>query len=235
MKIIPAIDIMEGSVVRIVRGDPANKQVYGNSPVETAKRWEKSGADMLHVVDLDATLRTGHNNLEIISQIIDAVKIPVQIGGGIRSISAINEMFSKNVAKVVIGTMAFTEPQSIKQLSKKKIEKIVISIDQINGMVMIDGWRKPSGSGIGDSINGFMALGIREFLLTSIDRDGTLDGPDISALSFASSFGTKIIASGGISTIEDIIRVRNVGCSSVILGKSLYEGLVSLEKIKAIL
>ena len=235
MKVIPSIDLMNGNVVRLVRGDPANKVVYSDNPIETARKWEAAGADMLHVVDLNATLRTGINNNEIVFKIIDSVKIPVQVAGGIRSINAINEMFNKNAAKVVLGTIAYKEPDSIRQIAKKKVEKLVISIDQNNGRVMIDGWREASSYGIIDAINLFMAMGIREFLLTSIDRDGTLNGPDVMTLSLASSFANSlIIASGGISSLEDIIRVRSAGCYSVILGKAVYEGKISIERIKTI-
>lgn len=235
MKVIPSIDLMNGNVVRLVRGDPANKVVYSDNPIETARKWEAAGADMLHVVDLDATLRTGINNNEIVFKIIDSVKIPVQVAGGIRSINAINEMLNKNAAKVVLGTIAYKEPDSIRQIAKKKVEKLVISIDQNNGRVMIDGWREASSYGIVDAINLFMSMGIRDFLLTSIDRDGTLNGPDVTTLSLASSFANSlIIASGGISSLEDIIRVRSAGCYSVILGKAVYEGKISIERVKAI-
>lgn len=235
MKVIPSIDLMNGNVVRLVRGDPANKVVYSDNPIETARKWEAAGADMLHVVDLNAALRTGINNNEIVFKIIDSVKIPVQVAGGIRSINAINEMLNKNAAKVVLGTIAYKEPDSIRQIAKKKIEKLVISIDQNNGRVMIDGWREASSYGIVDAINLFMSMGIREFLLTSIDRDGTLNGPDVTTLSLASSFANSlIIASGGISSLEDIIRVRSAGCCSVILGKAVYEGKISIGRVKAI-
>lgn len=235
MKVIPSIDLMNGNVVRLVRGDPANKVVYSDNPIETARKWEAAGADMLHVVDLNAALRTGINNNEIVFKIIDSVKIPVQVAGGIRSINAINEMLNKNAAKVVLGTIAYKEPDSIRQIAKKKVEKLVISIDQNNGRVMIDGWREASSYGIIDAINLFMSMGIRDFLLTSIDRDGTLNGPDVTTLSLASSFANSlIIASGGISSLEDIIRVRSAGCCSVILGKAVYEGKISIGRVKAI-
>lgn len=235
MKVIPAIDIMCGSVVRLIKGNPANKIVYSNNAIETAMKWKAAGADMLHVVDLDATLRTGKNNIEIITKLIKDVNIPVQVAGGIRSIEAVNEMFRKNAARVVLGTMAYKEPNSIGYLAKKKAEKIIISIDQNNGRVMIDGWKESSGSGVDDALKLFLAMGIKEFLLTSIDKDGTLAGPDIVTLSHACSFsGVKIIASGGISSLEDIIRVRSAGCTSVILGKAIYDGKVSMEKVRVI-
>jgi phosphoribosylformimino-5-aminoimidazole carboxamide ribotide isomerase len=235
MKVIPAIDIMCGSVVRLIRGNPANKIVYSNNAIEMAMKWKAAGADMLHVVDLDATLRTGVNNIEIITKLINDVNIPVEVAGGIRSIDAVNEMFSRNAAKVVLGTMAYKEPSSIRWLARKKAGKIIISIDQYNGRVMIDGWKESSGSGVDDALKLFLGMGIKEFLLTSIDKDGTLAGPDIATLSHACSFpGAKIIASGGISSLEDTIRVRNAGCTSVILGKALYDDKVSVEKVRVI-
>jgi len=235
MRVIPAVDIMDGNVVRLVKGNPADKVIYGNNPVETAKKWEKAGADMLHVVDLDATLRTGRNNTEIVSRIIEAVGIPVQVAGGIRSIPDVKEMFRKNAAKVVLGTMAYKNPDSVRQLAKKNQNKIVVSLDQNNGMVMVDGWRETTGSGVIDSIIFFMNFGIKEFLLTSVDRDGMLNGPDIPTLSSAVGFiSANVIASGGISSIEDAIKVRSIGCSAVILGKALYEGKLSVERVKAI-
>ena len=235
MKVIPAIDIMCGSVVRLIRGNPANKIVYSNDAIEMAIKWEAAGADMLHVVDLDATLSTGVNNIEIITKLINDVNIPVEVAGGIRSIDAVNEMFSRNAAKVVLGTMAYKEPSSIRWLARKKADKIIISIDQYNGRIMIDGWKESSGSGVDEALKLFLGMGIKEFLLTSIDKDGTLAGPDIVTLSHACSFpGAKIIASGGISSLEDTIRVRTAGCSSVILGKALYDGKVSVEKVRVV-
>jgi phosphoribosylformimino-5-aminoimidazole carboxamide ribotide isomerase len=235
MRIIPAIDIMDGNVVRLRKGNPDDKVTYSNNPIDIAKKWEISGADILHVVDLDAALSTNKNNIEIISKLIDAVNIPVQVAGGIRSIEAINEMFSKNAAKVVLGTMAYKEPDSIRHIAKRKGEKIIVSIDQNDGKIMINGWREIAGPRIDEAINLFMSMGIREFLVTSVDRDGMLTGPDILTLSYATSFqGVRIIASGGISSIEDVIRVRSIGCSSVILGKSLYDNNLSIEKVKAL-
>ena len=235
MNIIPAIDILEGQVVRLVKGELQNKIVYSDNPIEIAEKLETQGAEIIHVVDLDATLTTGwnnnQNNTEIILKIIDTIKIPVQVAGGIRSIDAINKMFEKKAEKIVIGTLAYKNPQVLQQLSKDKVEKIVISIDQNKGIVMIDGWRQPSGFKIIEAIKFFMAKGIKEFLLTTVDRDGTFNGPDLDTLSYASNVtGAKIIASGGISSIEDIIRVKNIGCSAVILGKSIYDGKIDVKK-----
>jgi phosphoribosylformimino-5-aminoimidazole carboxamide ribotide isomerase len=140
MKVIAAVDIMEGRVVRLVKGNPANKIEYSNDPVETAKKWELVGADMLHVVDLDAAFSAG-NNSELIARISDAVRIPLQVAGGIRSIEKAEEMLAI-ATRVVIGTMAYREPEVIRKIVKKNPDKIAISVDQMDGMVMVKGWKE---------------------------------------------------------------------------------------------
>ena len=231
MKVIAAVDIMGGSVVRLVKGNPANKVEYSNDPVETAKKWETVGADMLHVVDLDAAFSTG-NNSELIAKISEAVRIPLQIGGGVRSLEKAEEMLSM-ASRVVIGTMAYREPEVIRKLVKKNAGRVAISVDQIDGMVMVKGWKESTGTSVAEAISQFLAIGVDEFLLTSIDRDGTLQGPDIKTLADA-AMTARIIASGGISSIEDVIRIRSAGCSSVIIGKAMYDGKLSIEKVKAV-
>jgi phosphoribosylformimino-5-aminoimidazole carboxamide ribotide isomerase len=231
MRVIAAVDIMGGSVVRLVKGNPANKVEYSNDPVETARKWENVGADMLHVVDLDAAFSTGSNS-ELIAKISEAVRIPLQIAGGIRSLEKAEEVLSM-ASRVVIGTMAYREPEVIRKLVKKNAGRVAISVDQIDGMVMVKGWKESTGTRVADAISQFLAIGVDEFLLTSIDRDGTLQGPDIKTLADA-AVSARIIASGGISSIEDVIRIRSAGCSSVIIGKAMYDGKVSIEKVKAV-
>lgn len=231
MKVIAAVDIMDGSVVRLVKGDPANKIVYNSDPVETAKKWEVAGADMLHIVDLDAAFANG-SNVELTAKIAGAVKIPVQVAGGIRSPEKAEEMLSK-ASRVVLGTMAYSEPESVRKLAKKNPGRIVISIDQAGGKVMVKGWKESTGTIVADAISQFASMGIDEFLLTSIERDGTLQGPDVRTLADAAA-SARIIASGGIASVQDIVKVRSAGCSSVILGKAMYEGKVKIEKVKAL-
>lgn len=251
MQVIAAIDIMAGSVVRLVKGDPASKVVYSSDPAETAKKWEAQGADMLHVVDLDAALGKGSgssssgdsgsgNNAEIVARIISSVKIPVQAAGGIRSQEAAEKMLgsgegNSNAARVVLGTVAYSDPDVARKLARKYPGRIVISIDQsADGRVMVKGWQESTGMKVADAIAQFRSMGIEEFLLTSIERDGTLQGPDVAALAEAAATGASIIASGGISSIEDVIRVKSAGCSSVILGKAMYDGRISVSRAKAV-
>ena len=231
MKVIAAVDIMSGSVVRLVRGNPNDKVEYSNDPVETARKWESVGADMLHIVDLDAAFSTGSNS-ELIAKISQTVRIPLQIAGGIRSLEKAEEMLSV-ASRVVIGTMAYREPEVIRKLVKNNADRVTISVDQMDGMVMVKGWKESTGTTVADAISQFLAVGVDEFLLTSIDRDGTLQGPDIKTLADA-AVSARIIASGGISSIEDVIKVRSAGCSSVIIGKAMYDGKVSIQKVKAV-
>lgn len=231
MKVIAAVDIMGGSVVRLVKGDPANKTVYSNDPVETARKWEAAGADMLHIVDLDAAFGNG-SNAEHVAKIAEAVKVPVQVAGGIRSLEKAEEMLG-NASRVVLGTMAYSEPEAVKKLAKKNPGRVVISIDQTGGKVMVKGWQESTGTQVADAISQFSAMGVDEFLLTSIERDGTLQGPDVTTLAEAAK-SARIIASGGIASLEDIVKVRSAGCSSVILGKAMYVGKVSIERVKAL-
>jgi phosphoribosylformimino-5-aminoimidazole carboxamide ribotide isomerase len=235
MKILAAIDIMNGDVVRLTKGDQSTKKVYSNDPVQVAKKWANDGADMLHIVDLDAAFGNESSNLSIISEILDSVNIPIQIGGGIRNTGIFEKIIEMGFSKIVVGTMAYRNVNELRELSKNYGDKIVISLDEINGKVMIEGWKYSSDYKIEDALNKFNKLGISNFLLTSIIKDGTLSGPDIVTLnSINTDRKSKIIASGGISSLVDVLRVRSIGCDSVILGKALYEERLDIKKVKAI-
>jgi phosphoribosylformimino-5-aminoimidazole carboxamide ribotide isomerase len=235
MKVLAAIDIMNGEVVRLTKGDQSTKKVYSKDPVQVAKKWEKDGADMLHIVDLDAAFGSATNNLPIISDILHAVNIRVQIGGGIRDTDTFERIAKMGFSRIVVGTMAYRNEDELRSLSKNYSDKIVISLDEINGKVMIEGWKSSSDYTIDDAISKFNKFGIYNFLLTSIIKDGTLSGPDIVTLnSINSDRKSKIIASGGISNLLDVLRVRAIGCDSVILGKALYEERLEIKKVKAV-
>lgn len=235
MKVIAAIDIMNGEVVRLTKGDQATKKVYSKDPVEIAKKWEKDGADMLHIVDLDAAFGSATNNLSIISEILHAVNIRVQIGGGIRDTDTFERIVKMGFSRIVVGTMAYRNVNELRLLCKNYSDKIVVSLDEIDGKVMIEGWKSSSDYRIDDAISKFNKFGITNFLLTSIIKDGTLLGPDIVTLnSINTDRKSKIIASGGISNLLDVLRVRSIGCDSVILGKALYEKRLEIKKVKAL-
>ncbi len=235
MKVLAAIDIMNGEVVRLTKGDQSTKKVYSKDPVQVAKKWEKDGADMLHIVDLDAAFGSATNNLSIISDILHAVNIRVQIGGGIRDTDTFERIAKMGFSRIVVGTMAYRNENELRSLCKNYSDKIVISLDEINGKVMIEGWKSSSDYTVDDAITKFNKFGIYNFLLTSIIKDGTLSGPDIVTLnSINTDRKSKIIASGGISNLLDVLRIRAIGCDSVILGKALYEERLEIKKVKAV-
>lgn len=238
MKSIAAIDLIDGQVVRLINGKLENKIIYSNDPVEIAKRWEADGVDSLHLVDLDLALNTGKNNTELILKIVDTVKIPIQIAGGIRSINTINKLLEKNkLLKVVIGTMAFKNPEIIKKITKKRLCHVILAVDHNKENVMISGWKEFSGMKLFDAVELYQKIGINNFLLTNIDKDGTLEGPDIETIvRISKKFkDIKIISSGGISNILDIIKLRNTKCYAVILGKALYDNKISINQVQKVI
>ena len=234
MKIIPAIDIMEGKVVRLYKGDPTKKTIYSDNPLEIAKQWESAGADMIHLVDLDATLGMG-SNFDILRKIVEAVKIPVQIAGGLRSEKTIGEALE--VAKrVVIGTLAFKNKITLENiLAKYGTERLVISVDHNDGLIVVNGWQETTKISLIDAVNDFKKMGFSEYLSTSIVRDGTLHGPDLEPIKKINEIdGVNLIVSGGISNIEDVIKVKEMNPFGVILGKALYENQITIEEAKGI-
>jgi len=234
MKIIPAIDLMDGKVVRLYKGDPKQKTVYSDNPIEIAKKWEANGADMLHIVDLDATLGIG-SNLSIIKKILEEVSIPVEVAGGLRDESLILDVV-KISNRVVIGTLAFKDKELVKKLLLSLgSEKIVISVDHKDGEIVTHGWQQGTGIKLIDSIKEFLAMGFTEFLMTNVSRDGTLEGPDLEFLEQACQLdNANVIASGGISNVDDIRDVKEKNAFGVILGKALYENKISIEEAKKI-
>jgi phosphoribosylformimino-5-aminoimidazole carboxamide ribotide isomerase len=232
MKVIPAIDLMGGQVVRLYKGDKNQKTIYSEDPVSVAKQWEQDGADMLHLVDLDATLGIG-SNIEVITKILSEVKIPVEVAGGLRDESIILDV-AKLCHRVVIGTLAFKNKEILKKiLESLGPEKIVISVDHRDGEIVIHGWQDGTGLKLIESIKDFLNMGFTEFLLTNVNRDGTLEGPDTEFLQLATSFERiNVIASGGISKPSDVSLVKEKNAFGVILGKALYENKISISEAK---
>jgi len=234
MKIIPAIDLMNGQVVRLYKGDPKQKIIYSDDPVEIAKKWEANGADMLHIVDLDATLGIG-SNLGMIKKILKEISIPVEVAGGLRNESLVLDVI-KISNRIVLGTLAFKDKKLLKKLLLSLgPEKIVISVDHMDGEIVIHGWQDKTGIKLIDAIKEFLEMGFTEFLLTNVSKDGTMEGPDLEFLEQACNLEkTNVIASGGISNIEDVSNVKKKNAFGVILGKALYENRISIEETKKI-
>jgi phosphoribosylformimino-5-aminoimidazole carboxamide ribotide isomerase len=234
MRIIPAIDLMEGKVVRLYKGDPDKKTIYSDNPLEIAKKWESAGADMIHLVDLDATLGSG-SNFDLLKNIAKSVKIPVQVAGGLRNEEIIEEAL-KFATRVVIGTLAFKDHNTaLKLVQRYGSEKLVISVDHNDGLIVINGWQETTKTPLIEAVKHFKQLGFSEYLSTSIVRDGTLQGPDLEPLKRINKIdGINLIVSGGISNIDDVIKVKELDPFGVILGKALYENQVTIEEAKGI-
>ncbi len=232
MKIIPAIDLMEGKVVRLYKGDPSKKTIYSDDSLDIAKKWQSAGADMLHLVDLDATLGRG-SNFELLENIAKSVSIPVQVAGGLRN-EKIIESALEFAQRIVIGTLAFKEKIILDKLLRTYgSERIVISVDHNDGLIVVNGWQQTTDISLIDSVNEFVKMGFTEFLSTNVNRDGTLQGPDLEWMQQINNIKTaNVIASGGISNIEDVAKVKETNPFGVILGKALYENKISIEEAK---
>ena len=232
MKIIPAIDLMEGKVVRLYKGDPSKKTIYSDDSLDIAKKWQSAGADMLHLVDLDATLGRG-SNFELLENIAKSVSIPVQVAGGLRN-EKIIESALEFAQRIVIGTLAFKEKTILdKLLTTYGSERIVISVDHNDGLIVVNGWQQTTDISLIDAVNEFVKMGFTEFLSTNVNRDGTLQGPDLEWMKQINNIKTaNVIASGGISNIEDVTKVKETNPFGVILGKALYENKISIQEAK---
>jgi phosphoribosylformimino-5-aminoimidazole carboxamide ribotide isomerase len=232
MKVFPAVDIMGGKVVRLFRGRPETAKAYTSlgDPVAVAKEWEDEGAHGLHVVDLDAALCRGDNSAKIF-EIVKAVKIPVHVGGGIRSKEKAEKFLSIGVDKIMIGTLAFKRPKILARLVEKFGDRIIVALDYgENGKVMIDGWRKNVQLDVENAIQRFLKLKIKTFLLTSVSRDGTFKGVSVDIVKKACAYeGVNVIAAGGVGSLKDLMLLKNVGVYGVVIGKALYEGVFSLK------
>jgi phosphoribosylformimino-5-aminoimidazole carboxamide ribotide isomerase len=232
LQLIPAIDLMNGKIVRLIRGDPKTAKVYDQfgGPVETAKKWRAEGATKLHIIDLDAAFGTG-DNLSVIAEIAESVELPIQVGGGIRTIETAQKLLTMGINQVILGALAFSNPKAITQIQQKfGTETVIVALDNRNGKIMVEGWKTPT-SGIKRALEKFTALEVKMFLVTSITKDGTLSGPDLKTLSEVRQYpNVEIIAAGGIGSLNDLVALKRVGVEGVVIGKALYEGRFTLKE-----
>lgn len=231
MRIYPAIDIKDGNCVRLLQGKFSDLTVYGDNPSEMAKKWESLGGEYIHVVDLDGALKGHGVNAEKISEICKSVNVPVQTGGGIRTMADIEAKLNCGISRVIIGTKAVSNPEFIKEAVEKYGDKIVIGIDAKDGMVAVEGWEKTSDFTAVEFAKKMVLLGVKTIVYTDIATDGTLAGPNVHAMrEMASSVDADIIASGGIGNIEHILSLKDTGVEGVIVGRALYTNNVDLEE-----
>lgn len=235
MRIYPAIDIRGGKCVRLRQGVYADMTVYNENPIEVALGFKESGAEYIHVVDLDGALEGYSVNAEVISEIAKETRLPVQTGGGIRSLENIETKLNAGVSRVIIGTKAVKEPEFIKlAIERFGSDSIVAGLDGRNGKAAVAGWEKDSDVEIIELANLFKSFGLKTVVYTDISRDGMLSGPDYDYTTrLVKETGLDIIASGGISSEEDIDRISEKGVEGVITGKAIYEGKIDLRRVIA--
>ena len=235
MLVIPAIDLKNGRCVRLMQGRRSEVTVYNEDPVAVAKEFAAAGAEMIHVVDLDGAFREVESpNRSVVKRIIDAVNVPVEFGGGIRSLEDVQELCDLGVARVVLGTVAAESPSQVKDFVSRFGSKICVGIDARNGRVMTRGWEASTPLMAVDLARSVAECGVQRIVYTDIARDGMLTGPNVEqTLTVARAANVRVTASGGISSLDDIKRLRDVGdvrIDSVIVGKALYEGKFKLEE-----
>lgn len=232
MKVIPAVDLMGGRVVRLVRGREENVLNFKSlqDPIAAAERWVGEGADLLHVVDLDAALGRG-SNTELVLRIANAVTVDVQAGGGIRTVRKASELLDRGVWRVVVGTMAFRDRDAVRRLLESYgPERVAVAVDHSRGVVRLRGWTEETGMTVGEAVEELSGYGVEYFLVTDVDRDGTLLGVNLDVLREVVRMGVKVMAAGGVSTLDDIRRLGRVGVWGVIVGRALYEGRFTLSE-----
>lgn len=232
-EIIPAVDILNGKCVRLKQGKYDKETVFYENPVDAALHWEKLGATRLHIVDLDGAKTGTPKNFSIIEKIQDAVKVPLQVGGGYRKMEDIESLISIGVKRVVLGTSAIFNPNLIANVCEKFGEYIVVAVDAKDGKVMANGWTNVSQKSAIALAQEAVSMGVKRFIFTDIGRDGMMKGPNLDAVSkFASSISVPVIASGGVSNKEDIAKLKEIqnveGC---IIGQALYTGKIKLEEV----
>lgn len=229
MIILPAIDIQRGQCVRLYQGDFERVTVYDADPVQVALRWQTFGASWLHVVDLDGAVAGHPVNLETIAQIRAATSLRIEMGGGIRSLLHIQQALDLGIDRVILGTVALTDRALLEEALASWGEHIVVGLDARNGLVAISGWRETTQVQATALAAELHAVGVKRFIYTDIARDGALQGPNLNALrEMQQAVPCSLIASGGISSLEDLRSLAALGIEGTIVGKALYTGDVNL-------
>lgn len=230
MEIIPAVDIRKGRCVRLYQGDFARETVFSDDPVAVAGRWEEQGAERLHLVDLDGARSGEPMNAAIIERVIKNVTIPCQVGGGIRNNDTVNRYIQAGAERVVLGTAAVSDQWLVRAACQAHPAKIVVAIDARGGKVATQGWLEMTGEKAETLMRKLVELGVPRFIYTDISRDGTLKGPNFSAIERAAkAVKEPVIASGGIAGVEHLQRLIDIGVEAAILGRAIYDGTLPLK------
>jgi len=237
MTIIPAIDIINGKCVRLTKGDYAQQKIYNDNPVEVAKQFVDAGIQRLHIVDLDGAKAGKIINLKVLENIAAATNMVIDFGGGVKNITDVGNIFNAGAAMVTIGSLAVKQPQLMEEwLMEFGADKFLIGADVLDEKIKISGWLEDGGINIFDFMGNMISLGATNIFCTDISKDGVMEGPSIELYKKIMEQHPEInlIASGGVSNIDDVIALKEMGCSGAIIGKAIYEGLISLEALVAL-
>ena len=230
MELFPAIDLIGGCAVRLVKGDYAQKTVYSENPAEVARSFAEAGAKYLHVVDLEGAKDGGTPNLETIQNIVENGNLLVEVGGGIRSEEVIKKYLDAGVFRVILGTAAVQNPVFLEEMVQKYGEKIAVGVDIKDGMVAIKGWTEVSAESCFDFCEKLQKIGVKTIISTDISKDGLLSGTNLELYKeLSEKFSVDIVASGGVTTLDDVKKLADMGMYGAILGKALYTGNIDLK------
>lgn len=231
IEIIPAIDILGGRCVRLLQGDYAQETVYSPDPVGTAMRWQSLGAPRLHVVDLDGAADGESVNFELIREIANSALIPVEVGGGIRSMDTVRKLLTAGVDRVILGTAAVENPELVREICARYADSVAVSIDARNGKVATRGWVNSTEVDALELARSMKKLGVKRFIYTDISRDGTLSEPNFAAIrDLISAINMPVIASGGVSSLSHLRLLKDIGVEGAIVGKAIYTGDLNLKR-----
>ena len=232
MQVIPSIDIRGGRCVRLYQGDYDRETVFSDDPLQMARRWQDEGGERLHVVDLDGAATGEPANLPIVGNILEALSIPVQVGGGIRSVDAVRSLIEAGADRVVLGTAAVRDPDMVQEICRDLgAERVIVAADARDGKVAVEGWREGTSVQASDLVADMEKLGVIRFLYTDISRDGAMTQPNFQAYrELVASTRGAVIASGGVSSIDHLRELAEIGVEGAILGSALYRGTLELSE-----
>lgn len=230
MRIYPAIDIIDGACVRLVRGDYDKVTTFSDDPCEVAVRWQNEGGEFIHIVDLDGARSGTMPNAELICKIANTLDVPIEVGGGIRNMDCVDGYLENGVERVIIGTSALNDPDFVKTAVEKYGDRIVVGIDAKDGMVAVNGWEEVSRTSAIELAKEMKSIGVKTIIYTDIATDGMLMGPNVDAMrEMAETVDIDVVASGGVASADDVRRLKDTGVEGVIIGKALYTDNLSLK------
>jgi len=231
MKIFPAIDLKDGKAVRLSKGDFNRVDIFSNKPWEVAKEFEEKGSEWIHLVDLDGAKDGKNKNLDVIKKIRENVNVKLQLGGGIRTIETAELLLNLGIDRIILGTAAIENPEMLKKLVNKHGSKIAVSVDEKNGKAATKGWVEESNLDAFELCQSLKEIGVETIIYTDISKDGMMAGPNFGAYEKINKLGVNVIASGGVSSKEDVDTLRKEDIYGAIIGKALYLGNIKLEDV----